>query len=99
MYHFKFIISLMQDVGSQVTNRQTNPDSVFIEPVGKVLILPSHLSLGLPSGLFPSGFPTKTLYMPLLFSMHATCPVHLILLDFITRIIEGEEYKSLSPSI
>jgi hypothetical protein len=25
-------------------------------------MLSSHLCLGLPSGLFPSGFPTKTLY-------------------------------------
>ena len=31
-----------------------------------ILILSSHLCLGLPSGLFPSGFPTKTLYAPLL---------------------------------
>ena len=30
------------------------------------LILSSHLGLGLPSGFFPSGFPTKTLYTPLL---------------------------------
>ena len=30
-----------------------------------VLILSSHLRLGLPSGLFPSGFPTITLYTPL----------------------------------
>ena len=29
-----------------------------------VLILSTHLSLGLPSGLFPSDFPTKTLYTP-----------------------------------
>jgi len=29
-----------------------------------ILILSSHLCLGLPSGLFASGFPTKTLYMP-----------------------------------
>ena len=27
-----------------------------------VLILSTHLRLGLPNGLFPSGFPTKTLY-------------------------------------
>ena len=28
-----------------------------------VLILSSHLRLGLPGGLFPSGFPTSTLYI------------------------------------
>ena len=30
-----------------------------------VLIISSHLPLCLPSGLFPSGFPIKTLYTPL----------------------------------
>jgi len=29
-----------------------------------ILILSTHLQLGLPSGLFPSGFPTKPLYTP-----------------------------------
>ena len=29
-----------------------------------ILILSTHLRLGLPSGLFPSGFPTRTLYAP-----------------------------------
>ena len=29
-----------------------------------ILILSTHLRLGLPSGLFPSGFRTKTLYTP-----------------------------------
>ena len=29
-----------------------------------ILILSAHLRLGLPSGLVPSGFPSKTLYTP-----------------------------------
>ena len=64
-----------------------------------ILILPSHLHLGLPSGLFPSGFPTKTLYTPLLSPIRYTCPAHLTLLDFITRTMIGEEYISLNSSL
>ena len=52
-----------------------------------ILILSSHPRLGLPSGLFPSGLPTKTLYTSLLSRIHAKCPAHLILLDFITQIV------------
>ena len=49
-----------------------------------ILILPSHL-LGLPSSLFPLGFLTKILCMPLFSPIHSTCLAHLILLDFITQ--------------
>ena len=64
-----------------------------------ILILSSHLLLGLPSVLFPPRFPTKTLYTPLLSPIHSTCPAHLILLYFITRTILGEAYRSFSSSL
>jgi hypothetical protein len=63
-----------------------------------ILTLSSHLYLGLHSGLFPSGFPTKTLYTPLS-SIRATCPSHLFVLHFITRTILGEECRSLGSSL
>ena len=45
----------------------TSPiQSIYPHPTSwrSVLILSTHLRLGLPSSLFSSGFPTKTLYTP-----------------------------------
>ena len=38
--------------------------SIYPHPTSwrSILILSTHLRLGLPSGLFPSGFPTKTIF-------------------------------------
>jgi len=72
------------------------PTSHFLKTHLNIILLSI---LGLPSGLFPSDFPTKTLYTPLLSLIRAACPAHQILLDFIIPTILGEEYRSLSSSL
>jgi hypothetical protein len=61
-----------------------------------ILVLRSHPHLDFPSGLFPSGFPTKFFYEFLIPSIRATCVAHLIFLDMINLIISGDVYKLLS---
>jgi len=64
-----------------------------------ILIVSSHLHKGHPSDLLPSGFPTKILYGFLIATMRATCPIHIMFLDFITLIIFGEEHKLWRSSL
>ena len=80
--------------------RQINPiHNSHIISWRSILILYPHLSLGLPSGLLPTGIPTKILYVPLFSPLRATSHAHLILLDFIIRNIFGEEYRVWSSSL
>ena len=65
-----------------------------------ILILFSHLRVGFKNGLYPSGFPTKTLYEFLLRPhIRTTRPEHVIVFDLITRTTFGEKYKSWKPSL
>jgi hypothetical protein len=66
-------------------------------PSGHLRVASGHLRVA--SGHFPSGFLTKTLYAPLLSRIRALCPARLILIDLVTRIIFGEEYKLWSYSL
>jgi len=59
-----------------------------------ILILFSHLCLGLPSGLFP--FQNHVCTSPLPIMCYMPNPPHL---DLITQIILGEEYRSLNSSL
>jgi hypothetical protein len=73
------------------------PLTPILGHINPIHTVPSYLSkirllLGLPSGLFSSGFCTNILYTLFFSPIRATCPAHLILFDFII-IVLGEEYK------
>jgi hypothetical protein len=59
-----------------------------------ISVLSSQLRLGLPRGLLPSGFPTKTRYALLFSLMHATHPVHLLLNFIYLYLVKGGNYEA-----
>ena len=76
---------------------QINPFHASSSPFLKLhfhIILPST-----PTYYRSPGLPTKILYAPLLSPIRATCSVHPILLDLITRLTFGEQYRTLSSSL
>jgi hypothetical protein len=62
-----------------------------------ILILSIHLWLCLPSGHFPSDFPTNNLYAFLVFPFHATLPAHLVPIDLTILIILGKGTNHEAP--
>jgi hypothetical protein len=74
---------------SQELSTCSYPEPDQSSPLHPILILSTHLRLGLPSGFFPSGFPTNNLYAFLFSPISATWPTHLILFDLIILIILG----------
>jgi hypothetical protein len=79
---------------------QSNPiHTPQANPLRSILTPSSHLRLVLQSGLFPSGFPTKTIYTFPSSPVRATFPAHLIRLDLTCLMISGDEYKLWSSSL
>ena len=89
------------------THKRPPPISILGQP-NPVHIPTSHLLEIRPNIIHPSTprspqwslslqFPHQDPIHPLLLTH--TCPAHIILLDFITRTILGEEYRSFSSSL
>ena len=78
------------------------PNPVHIPTTHLLEIHPNVIHLSTPRSpqwSLSLRFPHQDPIHPLSSPTRATCPSHLILLDFITRTILGEEYKSFSPSL
>ena len=69
--------------------------SIYPHPTSwrSILTLSTHLHLGLPSGVFPSSFPTKTLYTP---SPHPYAP-HAQPTSFFSILSPTQYWDQLAP--
>jgi hypothetical protein len=75
---------------------ETDKSSPHPHPMSlrSILVISSHLRLGLPNGLFSYGFPAKPLYAATLSPQIAIHIVHLILPD-LTILITFDEVDTL----
>jgi hypothetical protein len=76
-----------------VTSRYADSAISVVISLKYIVILSIHLHLGICSGFFPFGFPTKVIRIPLL-PVRAICPAHLIVLGVIILIILGKSTSS-----
>jgi hypothetical protein len=60
---------------------QCSPYQPILSRLRFTFTLSTHLCFGLPSGLFPSGFPTNILHAFFFSSIRSMCLSHLILFD------------------
>jgi hypothetical protein len=67
--------------------------------IQSILMLSIHLHIGLPSGLFPSGFRTNNLYAFLFSPIHATCPTHLITMFTRAHHLHLSNARSIQSSL
>jgi hypothetical protein len=76
----------------RLTWRESDKSNPHPPTTGSILIVSSHLLQLLPSCHFPSYLPLIILYAFHISPMGATCPVHLILLDWMILRTFGEEF-------